>query len=161
MLDVTRSNVQGGGRNVSEDIINFRWEVETCVTLDRGPFAWFHTSTSNLNRLAPKYGPYKLLYYLYIYIYNYLCIYVLLSSGRAAEGAGLRSLARRDCGFDYRREHGCLFVMRVECRQLEVSATGWSLVQRIPTECCVSTWVWSWCLYNERRLWPSRGYCAV
>ena len=38
--------------------------------------------TSNLNRLIPKYGPYKLLYYfslslsVYIYIYNYLCIYV-------------------------------------------------------------------------------------
>jgi len=45
-------------------------------------------------------------------------------SGRAVEGAGLRPLASWDCGFEYRREHGCLFVMRVECRQVEVSASG-------------------------------------
>jgi hypothetical protein len=32
----------------------------------------------------------------------------------------------------------------VVCCQVEVSATGWSLVQRSPTECGVSNWVWSW-----------------
>jgi hypothetical protein len=34
--------------------------------------------------------------------------------------------------------HGCLSVVSVVCCQVEVSATGWSLVQRSPTECDVS-----------------------
>jgi hypothetical protein len=34
--------------------------------------------------------------------------------------------------------HGCLSVVSVVCCQVEVSATGWSLVQRSPTECGVS-----------------------
>ena len=33
---------------------------------------------------------------------------------------------------------GCLSVVTVVCYQLEVYASGWSLVQRSPTECCVS-----------------------
>ena len=43
-----------------------------------------------------------------------------------------------DCGFESRRGHGCLSVVSVVCCQVEVSATGWSLVQRSPTECGVS-----------------------
>jgi hypothetical protein len=34
--------------------------------------------------------------------------------------------------------HRCLSVVSVVCCQVEVSATGWSLVQRSPTECGVS-----------------------
>jgi hypothetical protein len=34
--------------------------------------------------------------------------------------------------------HGCLSLVNVVCCQVEVSATGWSLVQRSPTECGVS-----------------------
>jgi hypothetical protein len=34
--------------------------------------------------------------------------------------------------------HGCLSVVSVVCCQVEVSATGWSLVQRSPTDCGVS-----------------------
>jgi hypothetical protein len=34
--------------------------------------------------------------------------------------------------------HGCLSLVSVVCCQVEVSATSWSLVQRSPTECCVS-----------------------
>jgi hypothetical protein len=34
--------------------------------------------------------------------------------------------------------HGCLSLVCVVCCQVEVSATGWSLVQRSPTECGVS-----------------------
>jgi hypothetical protein len=41
--------------------------------------------------------------------------------------------------------HGCLSFVSVVCCQVEVSATGWSLVQRSPTECGVSK-VWSWSL---------------
>ena len=39
----------------------------------------------------------------------------------------------------------------VSC-QIEVSVTGWSLVQRSPTECGVSNWMWSWSLDNEANL---------
>jgi hypothetical protein len=34
--------------------------------------------------------------------------------------------------------HGCLSLVSVVCCQVEVSAMGWSLVQRSPTECGVS-----------------------
>ena len=52
-------------------------------------------------------------------------------SGHAVEGVGLRPLNCWDCGFEYRRGHGCLLF--VVCCQAEVSASGWSLVQRSPT----------------------------
>jgi hypothetical protein len=41
-------------------------------------------------------------------------------------------------GFECYRGHGSLSVVSVVCCQVEVSATGWSLVQRNPTECGVS-----------------------
>ena len=40
-----------------------------------------------------------------------------------------------------RREHVCLSVVSVVCCQVEVSATGRSLVQRSPTDCDVSFYV--------------------
>ena len=43
-----------------------------------------------------------------------------------------------ECGFESQRGHGCLSVVSVVCCQVEVSAKGWSLVQRIPTEYGVS-----------------------
>ena len=36
------------------------------------------------------------------------------------------------------------------CCQVEVSASGWSLVQRSPTKCAVSNWVWLWIHYCHR-----------
>jgi hypothetical protein len=43
-----------------------------------------------------------------------------------------------DCGFESRREHTCLSVVSVVNCQIEVSATGRSLVQSSSTECvCV------------------------
>jgi hypothetical protein len=36
------------------------------------------------------------------------------------------------------RGHGCLFLVSVVRCEVEVSATGWSLVERSPTECGVS-----------------------
>jgi hypothetical protein len=51
---------------------------------------------------------------------------------------GLRPLAYWDCGFESRLGHGCLSFVSVVCCQVEVSASGWSLVQRSPTECGVS-----------------------
>jgi hypothetical protein len=45
-----------------------------------------------------------------------------------------------------------LSLVSVVCCQVEVSASGWSLVQRSPTECGVSNWLWSWSLDNEEAL---------
>jgi hypothetical protein len=53
-------------------------------------------------------------------------------------GVGLRPIACWDCGFESRRGHGCLSLVSVVCCQVEVSAMGWSLVQRSPTERGVS-----------------------
>jgi hypothetical protein len=60
------------------------------------------------------------------------------TSGRAVQGVGIRPLAYWDCGFESRLGHGCLSLVSVVCFQVEVSATGRSLVQRSPTECGVS-----------------------
>jgi hypothetical protein len=68
---------------------------------------------------------------------------------------GLRPLACWDCGFESRLGHGCLSVVSVVCCQVEVSATGRSLVQRSLTECGVSE-----CDREAsimRRPWPIRG----
>ena len=51
---------------------------------------------------------------------------------------GLRSLACWDCGFESHREQGCLFLVSVLCRQVEVSATSRLLVQRSSTKYPVS-----------------------
>ena len=57
---------------------------------------------------------------------------------RAQWPRGLRRgsgpLASWDCRFGSRRGHGCLFLLRVVCCQVQVSASGCSLVQRSPTE---------------------------
>jgi hypothetical protein len=66
---------------------------------------------------------------------------------------GLRPLAYWDCGFESRLGHGCLSVVSVVCCQVEVSATGWSLVQRSPTE-CMCVWVWSWSVEQWGSLGP-------
>jgi hypothetical protein len=42
------------------------------------------------------------------------------------------------CGFQSHLVHGCLFLVSVVCCQVEVSASGRSLVQRSPTEFGVS-----------------------
>ena len=43
-----------------------------------------------------------------------------------------------DAGSNLARGHGCLSLLIVVCGQVEVSATGRSLVQRSRTECGVS-----------------------
>jgi hypothetical protein len=55
------------------------------------------------------------------------------------------------------RGHGCLFVVSVVCCQVEVSATGWSLVQRSPTDCGVSKKCDREASKKMRRLRPPRG----
>jgi hypothetical protein len=51
--------------------------------------------------------------------------------------------AKKSC-----RGHGYLSVVRVVCCQVEVSATGWSLVQRSPTDCGVSL-----CVISKPQAW--------
>jgi hypothetical protein len=88
----------------------FAETLRPALLLTEGRLPESTPSTSNLNRLAPKYGPYKLLHYfslsLYICVYKYVQLLMYLcadSIGRAVEGAGLRPLASRDCGFELRR----------------------------------------------------------
>jgi len=54
------------------------------------------------------------------------------SGGRAALGVGLRPLTYWDSGFECRRGHGCLSLVSIVWCQVEVSASGRSIVQ-IPT----------------------------
>jgi hypothetical protein len=58
------------------------------------------------------------------------------------------------------RGRGCLSLVSVVCCQVEVSASGWSLIQRSPTECGVYNWVWPWSI-DKRRPWPNRGCWAT
>jgi len=67
---------------------------------------------------------------------------------------GSRPLACWDIGFESRRGHGCLSLESVACCQVEVSATGWSLIQGSPTECDLE-------VSTMRRLWPTRGFCTI
>ena len=50
--------------------------------------------------------------------------FMLLTDTGRSPGVGLRPLACWDCGFEYRRGHGCLSVVSVVFRQLKVSALG-------------------------------------
>jgi hypothetical protein len=80
-------------------------------------------------------------------------------SGRVVYGVGVRPLACWDCGFESHRRHECLSLVSVVCWQVEVSATGRSLVQRSPTDCGVSE-----CDREAsimRRPWPTRDYWAT
>jgi len=66
-----------------------------------------------------------------------------------------RSTAARLLGFESHRGHGCLSVVSVVCCQVEVSATGPSLIQRSPTECDVFE-----CdreALIKRKTWPIEG----
>jgi len=58
--------------------------------------------------------------------------------GRAVYGVGLWPLASWDCGFEFQWGHSCLSLVNITYCQEEFSASGWSLVQRSPTDCGVS-----------------------
>ena len=68
---------------------------------------------------------------------------------------GLRPLACGHCGSESHRGHGCLSLVSVVCCQVEVSATGWSLVQMSPIDCgafeCDLETPWM------RKPWPTGG----
>jgi hypothetical protein len=75
-------------------------------------------------------------------------------SGCAVLGVGLQALACWECALESRRVHEYLSLVSVMCCHVEISASGWSLVQRSPTECGVSE-----CDREAsimRRPWPTR-----
>ena len=80
-------------------------------------------------------------------------------SGRAVWDMDLLPLACCDYGFESRRGHGCLSVVSVVCFQVEAFQSGRSIVQRDPTECCVSECVREASIM--RRPWPTRGCRAM
>jgi hypothetical protein len=69
--------------------------------------------------------------------YRHVKVMIANPSGRAVYGVGLRPFACWDCGFESHQGHGYLCLLSVVCCHVEVSASGWSLVQRSPTECGV------------------------
>jgi hypothetical protein len=74
------------------------------------------------------------------------------------QGVGLLPLACWDCEFESRRGHGCLSLVSVVCCQVEVSASGWLLVQS-STKCGVSECDGEASIMT--RPWTSRGCCAM
>jgi hypothetical protein len=78
--------------------------------------------------------------------------------GYAVLGAGLRSLTCWDRGFEFCRRHGYLTFVNFVCCQVEFLVLGWSLVQRIFTECSVNE-----CDHEAGilRPWATRDCCAM
>jgi len=79
--------------------------------------------------------------------------------GRAFSGVGLQPFACWDCGFESPPGYGCLSLGSVVCGQVEVSASGWSLVQWSPGE-----WGVSECdreAFTVRKRWPTRSCRAM
>ena len=111
----------------------------------RLPWLRFFRVFSSVVRQIPRYNSQrrgkahtlpKLIVLFYVL---FLCKWVLCRSQRprglrrrSAAARMLRSWVRILLG------HGCLSVVSVVCRQVEVSATSWSLVQRSPTDCSAS-----------------------
>jgi hypothetical protein len=79
---------------------------------------------------------------------------IAVPSGCAVKGVGVWPLACCNCGLESHWGHGWFSVVSVVCCQVEVSASGWSLVQRNPTDFDVSLRVWSRNLVNEEALVP-------
>jgi hypothetical protein len=91
--------------------------------------------------------------------FKWRCLTVL---GRAFCKAWVfgRLLAGWVCGFDSRRQHGTsMSAVSVVCYLTDVSASGWSLVQRSPTECGVSEGNTKALI--TRRPWPTGCCCTL
>jgi len=70
-----------------------------------------------------------------------------------------RPIACWDCGFESGWRFWCLSLVSVACCQVEVSTSGWSFVQRTPTECGVSSG--SDREARRGRPWPGIGWSAT
>jgi hypothetical protein len=78
-----------------------------------------------------------------LHSFSKLVLLIVVFSGpsdHAVLGVGLRPFACWDCGFESRRGMDVYLFVSVVCRQVEVSATGRTLVQRSSTKCYVSEW---------------------
>jgi hypothetical protein len=93
----------------------------------------------------------------------YILLYITVpASWLIADSSGRGFAAARLLRLCVRNPPGAWVCVSCECLccQVEVSATGWSLVQRSPTEClCVTE-----CDHEAsimRRPWPTGGCCAI
>ena len=82
-------------------------------------------------------------------------------NGHAFKEMDLRPLACWNCGFKSHQGHGYLSLVSVVCCQVEVSALGWSLIKRGPTECGLSNRVWTWILDSKVALAHYGCYAMV
>ena len=62
----------------------------------------------------------------------------ILGGSEWPRGLGRRSAACWDCGFESRRQHGCLSVVSVVCCQVEVVPWGRSLSRAPIASMCLS-----------------------
>jgi len=90
-------------------------------------------------------------------LFKIVCLYlnfVLLINSRSQWPRGLRcgSTAARLLGLWVRIPPGAWMSVCVECCQVEVSATGWSLVRRSPTDCDASL-----CVIYKPQEWGGHG----
>jgi hypothetical protein len=69
---------------------------------------------------------------------------------------GLGPFACWDSAFEFRQRHRYLSLVSAMCCQVQVCASGWSLVQRSSTE-CVCVWVCSWSLEREEETLAHSG----
>jgi len=83
---------------------------------------------------------------------------ILVQSQWPLSKACLQQLTCWDCGFESCSGNGCLSLMNVVCWQVEVSASGQSLIQRGPTECGVSEFD---CEASIMRPWCTSGCCTI
>jgi hypothetical protein len=88
------------------------------------------------------------------FCFLYQLSWSILVAARSKTWVSILSLAWI-AGFELRRGHGCAPRVVVVFCQVEVSVSGWSLVQRSPTECGVSEWDRE--ASAIRRSWPTRG----
>ena len=79
-----------------------------------------------------------------------------LMAGLKPRSAAARLLGLR---FQIPQGHGSLSLVAVACRQREISASGWSLVQRSPTHFGMS--VCGREVSKMKRPWSTRGYYAM
>jgi len=89
------------------DVLNFKdclKKFEDCISCSKGWYTYFVSGRSLLQISTP------------------VSLVIFYFGGRAVSSMGLRPLAWWNCGFECRRGHGYLSVVRVVCCQVEVSA---------------------------------------
>ena len=97
----------------------------------------------------------------YYFVFNYSVknFTVLISSYLQWSHCLSRRSACWYCRFESRHGHGYFYVVNVVCFQVQVSASGWSLVQGRSTECSVSEGDRGSSI--TRRPWPTAGCCLT